>query len=305
MLNLVKKGSITALTLFLTTLFVGCGNNDDDGPIAVPIRDRAEEALEAQTEIEEFLSTHFYNYEEFENPPADFDYKIKIDSIAGENLDKTPLIEQVQFKTVKDRVEDDVTYKLYYLKVSEGGGTPVLFPDILTLTYEGRLSDLSLFDGRTAPVQFDLTQIVNGLQDALIEFNNAAGITELPDGTLNVEDPGIGAVFIPSGLGYFFEPPPMSGIGLYAQLIFTFQTYTSVEGDQDNDGVPSIIEDLNGNGIEEDDDTDEDGVFNLYDNDDDNDGRLTRDEIEIDDKGHITYPDSDGDGTPDYLDADS
>ena len=81
--------------------------------------------------------------------------------------------------------------------------------------------------------------------------------------------------------------------------------FGSVEGDQDNDGIPSIIEDLNNNGLEEDDDTDADGLPNYVDADDDNDGRPTADEIEIDADGNITYPDSDGDGIVDYLDSDS
>ena len=58
-------------------------------------------------------------------------------------------------------------------------------------------------------------------------------------------------------------------------------------------------------GIEEDDDTDGDGIFNMFDGDDDNDGRPTFIEIEIDKDGNVTFPDEDGDGTPDYLDSDS
>jgi hypothetical protein len=94
-------------------------------------------------------------------------------------------------------------------------------------------------------------------------------------------------------------------IPTYAQLIFAFQLYENEMGDQDGDGVPSVVEDLNGNRLEEDDDTDADLLPNYVDNDDDNDGRPTRDEIEIDANGNITYPDEDGDGIVDYLDPDS
>jgi hypothetical protein len=299
------KKVIYLITICLTSivLFNSC-NNDDDGPETVPLRDRTEEAVAAQLEIEEYLETHFYNYEDFENPPAEFDFRIVFDTIAGDNSNKTPLIEQVNSKMVRDRLEEGLMYKLYFLKVIQGGGVSPNFPDIVNNTYEGRLLDNTLFDSSTIPVRFDLTNVINGYQDIVKEFNGASNIIQNPDGSLDFEDFGVGAMFIPSGLGYYG-----SGQGAiidpYDQLIFTFQLYTVEAGDQDNDGVLSINEDLNENGFEEDDDTDEDGLPNYFDNDDDNDGILTRNEIEIDDEGNVTFPDADGDGTPDYLDSDS
>ena len=44
---------------------------------------------------------------------------------------------------------------------------------------------------------------------------------------------------------------------------------------------------------------------NYVDPDDDGDGRPTEDEIEINEDGTITFPDTDGDGVVDYLDSDS
>jgi hypothetical protein len=289
----------------LTFLFLSACGNDDGANNVEPPRDRGEEALAGQLEIEEFLTSHFYNYEAFANPPADFDFKIVLDTISGDNLDKIPLINQVAFKTVQDRFDSDVTYKLYYLIAQQGSGESPSFPDIATATYEAYYTDRTLFDGSPTPVKFDLTAVINGFQDILIEFNGAGTIIDNPDGSISYEDFGVGAAFIPSGLGYFNNPPLSSTIPVYAQLIFTFQAIDAEVGDQDNDGIPSVMEDLNMNGFEEDDDTDEDGADNYFDSDDDNDGRLTRDEIEIDSEGNITFPDVDGDGTPDYLDADS
>ena len=298
------------LLWMMMVLLVWSCSNDDDGPEAIPERDRGEEALAAQEEIEAFLQTHFYNYEEFQDPAPDFDYVIRVDSLVGENADKIPLIDQVSFKMVPDRREPDVMYKLYYLSVIEGSGDQVQFPDITTLAFEGRLVDgLDMFDSSDIPLQLDLTQTINGFQDGLVEFKTADGFTDNPDGSITFDNFGVGAVFIPSGLGYFSQPPPPDisaiFIPVYAQLMFTFRVYATEEGDQDRDGVPSVLEDLNGNGIEEDDDTDGDGVFNAFDGDDDNDGRPTIDEIEIGTDGTITFPDVDGDGTPDYLDEDS
>ena len=103
----------------------------------IPPRDRGEEAIPSTAEIETYLTTHFYNYEEFQAPPADFDFKIKLDTIAGDNSDKIPLMEQVSFKSVKDRIDESVTYKLYYLTAIQGEGVSPDFPDITSITYEG------------------------------------------------------------------------------------------------------------------------------------------------------------------------
>lgn len=300
------KAKIIFVFIFLSIL--SCGPDDED-PNVTPPRDRGEEALVAQAEIEDFLATHFYNYEDFENPPADFDFKIILDTIGGDNSDKTPLIDQVEFKTVNDRLEEDVSYKLYYLVALQGLGAPPEFPDIAIVNYEGMDIDKVPFDASVQPVAFDLTGVVNGFQDIAIEFNTAGSFVKNQDGTTSFEDYGVGAMFIPSGLGYFNTPPGGTDIAIYEQLIFTFQMLETVQGDQDGDGVPSIYEDLDNNGQEENDDTDDDFVPNYADSDDDNDGIPTSQEI-LDDNGNtITdpdlYPDVDNDGTPDYLDSDS
>lgn len=309
----MKNNLLNVLVVLSTLLIFSCGNNEDDGVTFIPARDRTEEAPAATAIVEEYLQTHFYNYEEFANPPAGFDFKIKFDTIAGDNANKIPLIDQVSFKMVPDRLEDGLMYKLYYLSVIEGEGETVNFPDIATVTYEGYTINREttaapysrLFDSSNTPVNFDLTNVVNGFQDGVIEFKTATNFITNPDGTLTFENYGVGAVFMQNGLGYYVSAPAGSNIPVYSQLIFTFQVFDRREGDQDNDGVPSILEDRNGNKIEEDDDTDGDGLPDFVDPDDDEDGRPTRDEIEIDADGNITYPDVDNDGIPDYLDSDS
>ena len=280
---------------------------DDDIPAPPPPRDRGEEAIRAQAEIEEFLETHFYNYEDFQTDPENF--KIKFDTIAGDNASKTPLMEQVDFVEVKDIIDTDVTYKLYYLNVRDGGGEKPHFSDYTINTYEGRLMNLDLFDSSVIPVRFNLVDtptssgIIRGLQQAIIQFRGASNVISNPDGTLTFENYGIGAVFIPSGLAYYQYPPPTGGLNAYDQLIFSFELFESEVADHDNDGIPSYMEDLNGDGFLLNDDTDGTGGANYLDDDDDGDGRLTKYEIEIDGNGNITFPDVDGDGTPDYLDA--
>ena len=79
--------------------------------------------------------------------------------------------------------------------------------------------------------------------------------------------------------------------------------------EDDNDGIPAELEDINGNGDLTDDDFDGDGLPNYIDADDDGDNVLTRDEIDTDnldgDDNPLTNPmDTDGDGRADYLDTD-
>ncbi len=293
-----------ALLIVMLGVAVSCKKDDDGPPPPPPPRDRGEEAIRAQAEIEEFLETHFYNYDEYQTDPDNF--KIVFDTIAGDNADKTPLIEQVTSKEVMDVNNMDVTYKLYYLKVREGEGERPHFSDYTTNTYDGRLLNLDLFDSSVIPVRFSLVDseatpgIIRGLQQALIEFKGAGNIIENPDGTLSFENFGIGAVFIPSGLGYY-QYPPAGNLGAYEQLIFSFQLFASEVADHDGDGIPSYMEDLNDNQYLMDDDTDGDGRPNYLDDDDDGDGRLTKFEIEIID-GEIFFPDTNNNGIPDYLD---
>ncbi len=298
------KSTYRFLTLILlTALVVSSCRRDDEGPERIPERDRAAEATAATAEIEAFLQTHFYNYEDFENPTPNFDYKIVFDTIAGENADKTPLIEQVMTKQVFDRVKPEVIYTLYYLKVKEGEGDSPLYADEALVTYKGQFLNLDTFDASDAPIKFDLTQVVTGFQQGVIELSGATSIIENPDGTLTFEGFGAGAVFVPSGLGYWVNSP--SGIPVYSQLIFTFNLYdVTTDIDHDSDGVPSLLEDLNDNEYLGDDDTDENGVPNYLDTDDDGDGVETIDEIIINPDGTVEYPDSSGNGIPDYLDPD-
>ncbi len=76
--------------------------------------------------------------------------------------------------------------------------------------------------------------------------------------------------------------------------------------EDDNDGIPAELEDINGNGDLKDDDSDGDGIPNYKDVDDDGDNILTRSE-NPDPNGDGLLDDAqdtDGDGKPDYLDTD-
>ncbi|MFI0429443.1 hypothetical protein [Mariniflexile sp. HMF6888] len=76
--------------------------------------------------------------------------------------------------------------------------------------------------------------------------------------------------------------------------------------EDDNDGIPAELEDLNDNGNLTDDDSDSDGIPNYLDEDDDGDNVLTKSEKpDPNGDGDLSdAQDTDGDGTPDYLDDD-
>jgi hypothetical protein len=298
-MNFFKK--IVFFLVLVSITITSCKKDDDGGPPPIPERDRAAEAIVAKAEIEEFLQTHFYNYEDFENPPAGFDYKIVFAKREGDNANKTPLIDQVESKQVFDRVKPEVVYTLYYLNVIQGEGESPIFADEVLATFKGQFLDLNTFDASDSPIKFNLPFVVPGFQEGIVELNAATSFVENPDGTLNFNGFGVGAVFIPSGIGYWLNSP--SGIPVYSQLIFSFKLLdVTAEIDHDNDGIPSFMEDLNNNGYLGDDDTDGDGIPNFLDEDDDGDGVLTRDEIIINEDGTIEFPDTNGNGIPDYLD---
>jgi len=287
--------------------FYAC-NNDDDGGGGEEIRDAAEVAVENDAAIVEYLETHFYNYEEFSNPPADFDFQIDLDTIAGENADKTPLIEQVITRTivVPDRNDNDITYRYYVLNAREGIGPQPTIADSTFAKIRGVLLDGTVFENQTTSLWYDLIGTrsagnpgtVRGFAEGMTEFRGGGEPIDNGDGTFTVNDFGVGAFFIPSGLGFFANAT--GTIPSYSPLIFKVQLLAVNTADHDNDTVPSMMEDVDGDGNPLNDDTDGDRVPNYLDFDDDGDGVLTADEYDRNNDG--IPDDSNGDGIPDYLD---
>ena len=312
----MKMKNLLLVTCLSLIAVVSCKKDDENGIMAIPARDRAEVDAEDVLRLQTYLETHFYNYEEFENPTDDFDYNIRLDTIAGSNAGRTPLIERPELMSqTVNRFDFEYTY--YILKVREGAGTSPTYADSTFVTFKGQLlQDDSLFDSAVQPIWFDLpggirgNGVVRGFAEALTNFKDSSGFVENSDNTVTFNDDyGIGAGFLPSGLAFFSTLT--AGIPQYSPLIFTFNLFVSNQADHDNDGIPSIFEDLNNNGelLEREDDTDLDGFVNYIDSDDDNDGTPTRDEIVVNDLNgdgiitlnEITFTDTNGDGTPDYL----
>jgi len=311
-------------SLFSVVLLFSC-NNDDNGPSVktVPPRLLSEVAPENDKEIKEFLETHFYNYEEFQNPPADFDYKIKIDTLSGNNADKESLWNQmtpVEVKVSSNQLglseeENDISHTYYYLIAREGKGAAPTVADSTFLSYEGQLLDGTKFIASGSFVWQELPFTERGYANGVskIKAGTKAGLVVDNDGSFKYTDSGIGLIVMPSGLAYFSVGSP--GIPSYSSLIFSIEVGTFIaDTDNDNDGIPSIKEDLNNNGYLFDDNTDVQSEIdaglrvrfaNFQDTDDDGDGVSTRNEITNENGEIVTpYPDSNNDGTPDYLDPD-
>lgn len=309
--------TLLLVTLGFTAIMTSC-KDDNIEPMSVPLRDRAEVDTEDQLEMQTYLETHFYNYEEFENPPSDFDYVVRFDTIAGANIDRTPLIDRPELSS-KVVTRSEIDYTMYILNIREGAGKTPTVADSTFVTYRGELLDNTLFDSSVQPVWFDLpggpgvSGVIDGFSEAISEFKESSGFVENPDNTITFNnDYGIGAVIMPSGVAYFGAPP--SGIPLYSPLIFSFQLLIANQADHDNDGIPSIFEDLDNDNVvlDGDDDTDENGFPNYVDNEDDGDGILTQFEItseDTNDDGVITmdeliFVDTDSDGILNHLDDD-
>lgn len=308
--------------ILIVLTLVACGDDDNGIIDSEPPRLLADQSVEDDTAIQEYLATHFYELVE----DGTGGLKVSIDTIAGENASRTPmrdngLITQV-VNVSSDQIglsveENDIPHNLYYIVAREGAddGLQPTIADSTLIKYEGSLLNRNKFDGSTNFTWQELPNFLRGYGNAIANFKSGttAGLVQNGDGSSYYTNSGIGIVVMPSGLAYFLGSPS-TAIPSYAPLVFTFEVGNVIPNtDTDNDGVPSILEDLNGNGYLFDDNTDVDseanaGVppfANFRDNDDDDDGVSTRDEISDADGNIITpYPDSDGDGTPDYLDPD-
>ena len=322
-----RKAVLMNRILFLAGVLVflgSCKKDDNSDIISIPPRLLSEVAIEDDAAIKAYLQTHFYNYEDFQNPPAGFDFKIVLDTIEGDNAGKTPLIDMVGSRVISVSSDEfalseaeTVDHTLYYLVAREGAGVNPTVADSAYVRYRGSLLDGTNFDGSfSTPIWFDLASLqgplqgARGFSEAMPNFKTGGNVIDNGDGTFTVEEYGVGLMIMPSGLGFFNSA--QSGIEAYSPLIFSIDLFTYNQTDHDNDGVPSIQEDVNGDGYLYNDNTDEQAeedagltlrFSDFLDQDDDQDGTLTRDEIS-DENGNIIfpYPDDNGDGVPNYLD---
>lgn len=305
------------LPLFILVL-VTLSCDDDDDATVVPPRPFDEQYAADNDSIEKYLKTHYITV--INAPGFTTDMDVVITKIPDGGT-QTPIwdMPNLQQRTVDVTTQDQV-YNVYYLNLRQGIPTnpkPCNF-DSVFVSYRGTLLNGSQFDYVEVPsVMFRLETLIRGWGEILPQFNTGSYSTA-GDGTTVFEDFGAGVMFLPSGLGYYNVS--QVGIPAYSPIVFSFKLYEIERLDHDNDGIPTYLEDINGDGyITAEDDTDNDGVADFRDIDDDGDLILTKNELKVPGTGidgipqeYYTYdnvPDCDGNTTDPnrirkYLDAD-
>ena len=297
---------ISFLILSLVLVFSACKKDDDaDEVVTIEENDRTEQQIEDNDEIVAYLESHYFNASDFQgedvNPNiGDLELTELLD---GETLPEgsillSSLLNNADADFVLDAKEvvyAETDYIVYILHLNDGGGDESPhFCDDVRVRYEGSGLDGTVFDSAVNPENLDLIDLIPAWRKVLTDFNTAETIADAADGTIAYSNHGAGVMFLPSGLGYFSSS--LTDISAYSPLIFKFDLLQTTVNDHDFDGVPSYLEDLNGDGeftvnyddLEDttDDDTDGDGTPDYADTDDDNDGVFS------------IYEDIDEDGNP-------
>jgi hypothetical protein len=296
--NIIRS---SAYIFFFIILFYSCSGSGDDDTDIVPAEPLMDQYTKENDSIVEFMKTHFYNYEDFNSLSSNSSVELSIDTIAGDNLDKTPIFDQVSTLTINliDENDEVVPHNMYYVINREGSGVNPSVADSVFVSYKGLTLGNTSFDNRKNPIWLDNTSTVRGFGE-FSSLLKRGDISTNTNGTYEFNNFGIGFVIMPSALGYY-ENGTLS-LSAYSPLIFQINLHTLNTTDHDSDGINTIDEDLDGDHIFINDDTDSDNIPNYRDRDDDGDGILTKDEYDVDGDG--VPDDSDGDGIPDYLDND-
>lgn len=277
----IMNNKYNILFIFLAILTSVSCEKDEESVSAVPDNDRTEQQVTDRDSLIDYLSTHYYNsaaVNALVNPKLE-DLVIT-ELLEGESLppNTSLLMDAVE---VKSTTYLEVDYEYYILKIKQGEGeSSPNFCDKVRVNYSGSLTDGSVFDGTTTPVVFDLVYLVPGWSRVLPEFNTSGSYVSNPDGTVSFDGFGMGAMFLPSGLGYFSSY--QSGIPSYSNLVFKFELMQMQVNDHDSDNIPTYMEVSLGSldlyGL----DTDLDLFADFLDLDDDGDGTDTSDEILLD-----------------------
>ena len=263
----------------LTVLVYACGG--DDNPSTVDNFDHAAQALKDNDSLVSFFKNYYYD--------------VDLDSVKLLVAGKTALFDDVNLK-IQEINENEVDYKLYYYVVNEGGkdeqnndvgnGSPSVIDSVYVNYYGQRIvntDSLSVSFDQGKGIWFMLSGVIRGWSYGFTHFKGGKNVTG--NGPISYVFGGKGLLFIPSGLAY--RNGGGGSILPNEPLMFNIDLFDLVpETDTDQDGIPSIFEDIDGDGKPWNDDTDGDFIANMFDIDDDGDGVLTVDE------------DANGDGNP-------
>jgi len=269
--------------LFFSFAIFSCSSDDDKEEKHDPVA----QALIDDELLVDFLQSHYLTEDK------------EIDTILN---DEIPLYSQVE---IEDIELDDIDYKLYYYTDFEGVGKSPSRNDSVQVVYRGFTLDSVKFDQSLSYTSsrswFHLPSVIQGWRYGITHYKEGVKVI-YPDESFGYNDTGDGIIFIPSGLAY--GDIGTATIPPNAPLYFFIGLGAVLVADADNDLVINNIEDIDGDGDVNNDDTDDDQIPDYLDTDDDNDGVLTKNE-DANGDGDPTNDDTDNDGIPDYLDEDS
>ncbi len=296
--NKMIKFKFHLLALVASFLFFSCNKDKQEAQF-----DHLSQSKKDNELIVKFLKNNYYDITTSKVKPL----------IKG----KTSIFDDSKLKKQKKVKENGINYTLYTYVENEGidpkkKGHPTIADSVL-VKYNGTIildkgSLSNSFDKADKPVWFSLSSVlVNGKVDGGVikgwsygfkNFKGGKNATK-PNSPITFEGAGKGVLFIPSGLAYRNNGggaiPGNSCLVFYVELLdFVKDT------DSDNDGVPSMKEDLNNDKNLSNDDTDQDGIPNYLDIDDDGDKKLTKDE-DTNKDGDPTNDFSGGSKIPNYL----
>jgi len=291
--------------LFFVLVVFAASCSKNDGNSVAPKRDYAEQYATDLANIEEFLQTH---YMVVNNSPGNTQDQDVSFYLIPEGGTQTSVWNQTDYPLQAHYVaQDDITYKMYYIQLRQGSGptsnSPCNVDKVLT-SYRGSYiyTDTETVNGEevetltlkqfeetiTPETYLTLSSLIKGWSEIFPKFKTGS-YSANPDGTLSYSNFGAGIMFIPSGLGYYNNS---SGtIPSYSPLIFSFKLYEIQRVDNDGDGIPSYLEDINSSIVNA------DGSVTLINGVADGYVRVLEEDVDNPD-------DTDGDGIPDFLDID-
>jgi FKBP-type peptidyl-prolyl cis-trans isomerase FkpA len=309
----MNKFKFYFIFIITTVVLFSCTKNDTTTTIPVtPLRDYQTQYNLDNTDIEDYLKTNYITVIDNAGMPDDQDVTIaKLDA-----TNTVSIWDQKKYALIPRPVQlHGITYTLYYLVLREGTGESPMNTDGVLAAYSGSYlsrtvatttvpSTLTTTEFETVrnPQSFsDLFTFIKAWGEIFPQFKTGSA-TSNTDGTISYKDFGAGLIFIPSGLGYYQEPPPKSSIPTYAPLVFSFKLYAVKRLDHE-----FIIEyDASGRPIKY--VIIPDGVFDYQED-------LDRNKYTYDYRDNVLYPtkpidailyadDTDRDGIPDFLDVD-
>ena len=246
-----------------------CKKSEDNGE---KIREMTEVIPENDQAIQAYLKSHYCE--------LDNDGNIVLGTVGSTG--KTSIWDRADLKRKELRVLDQhnnyITNTMYYVILREGNGQQATVADRSFVLYKAESLDGKVYDdgnlfvsrnwmdllGTEASVYRGGTVI--GFREAVAMLKaSTSPITEQSNGKLVAPtDGGVGVFFMPSGITYYTGT---SNIPAYTPLIFEINLLKTERYDHDGDGIPSI------------------------------------NEIQHHQDGTITFPDCNGNGRVDYLDA--